>query len=236
MSTILAIAAHPGDALFTMGATVAQHIHAGGNGVFLNLTLGEKGHPTIPTREYGEMQRAATEKAAAMIGAGSEFLPFRDAEIPASEDAALAVCDSIRKHRPAIVITHWKGSWHKDHRNTYQIVRDAMFYAELRSLPREAPAHPMARLFFADNWEDADDYRPDVLLETTAIHQKWAEACALFPMWRGETGLIRYHDYYLSLARMRGCLGGFEYAVALMSDPEQQLKRIRSLDEHRGFL
>lgn len=42
-STILAIAAHPGDAVFTMGATVAQHIHNGGNGVFLSLSLGERG-------------------------------------------------------------------------------------------------------------------------------------------------------------------------------------------------
>jgi len=236
MSMIMAIAAHPGDALFTMGAAVAQHVHHGGSGVFVNLTLGEKGQSSVPTREYGEMQRAAAEKAAAMIGAETEFLPFRDAEIPASDEAALAVCDSIRKYRPAIVITHWKGSWHKDHRNTHRIVRDAIFYAGLPSLGRVFAAHPEPRLFFADNWEDADDYRYDVLLDTTAVHEKWAEACAVFPMWRGETGLIRYHDYYLSLARMRGCLGGFKYAVALMSDPEHRLKRILSLDEHCGFL
>ena len=36
-STIMAIAGHPGDALFTMGATVAQHIHNGGSGVFVSL-------------------------------------------------------------------------------------------------------------------------------------------------------------------------------------------------------
>jgi N-acetylglucosamine malate deacetylase 1 len=226
----MAIAAHPGDALFTMGAAVAQHIYVGGSGVFVNLTLGEKGHPTLPAVEYGAMQRDATVKAGALLGAQSEFLAYLDAEIPATEEAALAVCDLIRKHKPAILVTHWKGSWHKDHRNTHTIVRDAVFYAGLGALPRELPPHPAPKLFFADNWEDADDYRPDVLLDTTPVHQKWADACALFPMWRGETGLIRYHDYYLSLARMRGALGGFEFAAALMSDPEQQLTRIRSFD------
>ena len=53
----------------------------------------------------------------------------------------------------------------------------------------------------------------------------------MFPMWRGETGLIRYNDYYRSLAVMRGALAGFQYAVALMSDPAQRVRRIRSLDE-----
>ena len=32
-STIMAIAAHPGDGMFTMGAAVAQQIHEGGKGV-----------------------------------------------------------------------------------------------------------------------------------------------------------------------------------------------------------
>jgi LmbE family N-acetylglucosaminyl deacetylase len=236
MSKIMAVAAHPGDALFTMGAALAQHIHQGGSGVFVNLTLGEKGHPVIPPPHYGEMQRVATEKAAALLGAQTEFLSYPDAEIPATDEPALAICDCIRKHQPAILITHWKGSWHKDHRNAHNLVRDAIFYAELRALPRELPPHPPPRLLFADNWEDADNYRPDILLDITSVYRKWIEACAIFPMWRGETGLIRYHDYYQSLARMRGCLGGFEYAVALMSDPEQQLKRVQSLDSPQNFL
>ena len=73
-STILAIAAHPGDALFTMGAAVAQHIANGGQGAFLSLSLGERGHKTIPPAEYGQMQRAATEKAASLLGAETAFL------------------------------------------------------------------------------------------------------------------------------------------------------------------
>ena len=226
---LLAIAAHPGDALFTMGATVAQHIHNGGAGVFLNLSLGEKGHPSIPPRDYGEMQRTATEKAATLLGAQTEFLAYPDAEIPATNDAALLLNDLIRKHQPAIIITHWSGSWHKDHRNAHQLVRDAMFYAELPSLPRPLPAHPAARLYFAENWEDAANYQPDIYLDISPVYDKWMEACALFPMWRGETGLIRYNDYYRSLAVMRGCLAQFDYAVALMSDPEQRLQRVRSI-------
>lgn len=225
----MAIAAHPGDALFTMGAAVAQHIHDGGAGVFLSLSLGEKGHPNIAPAEYGEMQRAATEKAAKLLGAQAVFLTYPDAEIPASDAASFAICDVIRQHKPDVVITHWSGSWHKDHQNTFIVVRDAIFYAGLAAMARTRAAHGVRKLFFADNWEDAANYQPDTFLDITPVYGKWIEACALFPMWRGETGLMRYNDYYQSLAVMRGCLARSKYAVALMSDPNQRTSRVKSL-------
>jgi LmbE family N-acetylglucosaminyl deacetylase len=227
-STILAIAAHPGDALFTMGATVAQHIRNGGRGVFLSLSLGERGHKTIPPKEYGEMQRAATEKAAKLLGAEAAFLTYPDAEIPLDDEASFAVCDAIRQFKPALVVTHWSGSWHKDHQNCHALVRDALFYAGLAAIRREHAAHSVDKLFFAENWEDMANFQPDTYLDISAVYDRWLEACAAFPMWRGETG-FRYNDYYRSLAVMRGCLGGFQYAVALMSDPEQRSARVRSL-------
>lgn len=227
-STILAIAAHPGDALFTMGATVAQHIRNGGRGVFLSLSLGERGHKTIPPKEYGEMQRGATEKAAKLLGAEAAFLTYPDAEIPLHDEASFAVCDAIRQFKPALVVTHWSGSWHKDHQNCHALVRDALFYAGLAAIRREHAAHSVDKLFFAENWEDMANFQPDTYLDISAVYDRWLEACAAFPMWRGETG-FRYNDYYRSLAVMRGCLGGFQYAVALMSDPEQRSARVRSL-------
>lgn len=61
---IMAIAAHPGDGLFTMGAVLAQQIQRGGSGTLLSLSLGEKGAPKdIPIQQYGEMQRIATQKS-----------------------------------------------------------------------------------------------------------------------------------------------------------------------------
>jgi N-acetylglucosamine malate deacetylase 1 len=229
-ANILAIAAHPGDAFFTMGAAVAQHIHNGGSGAFLSLSLGEKGHRTIAPKQYGEMQRAAAEKAANHIGAEALFLTYPDGEIPANDEANFAVCDIIRRQKPGIIVTHWSGSWHKDHQNTFLIVRDAIFYAGLAAMPRSQPAHDVRKLFFADNWEDATNYQPDTFLDISPVFDKWAEACAMFPMWRGETGLIRYNDYYQSLAVMRGCLSGFGHAVALMSDPNQRSARVKSLE------
>lgn len=225
---ILAIAAHPGDVFFTMGATVAQHIASRGRGVFLSLSLGERGHKTILPREYGQMQRAASEKAAKILGAETAFLAYPDAEIPLNDEASFAVCDVIRKFKPAMVVTHWSGSWHKDHQNCHAIVHDAVFYAGLAAIARPEPAHNVAKIFYAENWEDIANFQPDTYLDISAVYEQWLGACEAFPMWRGETG-FRYNDYYRSLAVMRGCLSGFQYAVALMSDPEQRSERVRSL-------
>ena len=227
---IMAITAHPGDGLFTMGAALAQQINLGGKGVLLNLSMGEKGAPKdIPVQRYGEMQRAATEKAVHLLGAEAMFLTYPDAEIPFNEEICLAVCDVIREQKPAVIVTHWNGSWHKDHQNCHLIVRDAVFYAGLVTLSRTRPPHSGSKIYYADNWEDATNFVPDTYLDIDAVRDKWLEACDFYPMWRGQTGFFRYNDYYSSLSIMRGCLSGFKYAVALMSDSGQRVVRSRSL-------
>jgi len=227
---IMAIAAHPGDGLFTMGAVLAQQIERGGTGALLSLSLGERGAPKeIPVQQYGEMQRTATQKATHLLGADSIFLTYPDAEIPFNEESTLAVCDAIRQYRPDIILTHWSGSWHKDHQNCHLIVRDAIFYAALETLSRSLPAHTVSKIYHADNWEDATNFVPDTYLDIEAVFEKWLQACDFYPMWRGQTGFFRYNDYYSALAVMRGCLSGFKHAVALMSDTGQRTSRLRSL-------
>ncbi len=226
----MAIAAHPGDGMFTMGAVLAKQIERGGAGVLLSLSLGEKGAPkNIPVAQYGAMQRTATENAAHMLGAEAIFLDYRDAEIPFNEEISLQVCDAIREQQPDIVVTHWSGSWHKDHQNCHLIVRDAIFYAALETLARDRPAHVVSKVFYPENWEDIENFVPDTYLDIEAVHEKWLRACDLYPMWRGQTGFFRYNDYYTSLSVMRGCLSGFRHAAALMSDASQRTQHVQSL-------
>ena len=225
---IMAIAAHPGDAFFAMGAPVALEVSLGGQGAFLSLSLGERGSATIPAARYGEMQRDASDRAAKMLGARASFLTYPDGEIPVNEEIKFAVCDMIRQYRPAIVVTHWKGSWHKDHRACFNVVEDAVFYAALPAITRERPPHSVEKVYYAWNWEDAEGFRADTYLNIAPVFDTWMAACAIFPMWRGETG-FRYDDYYRSYAVQTGCLCGAPQAVALMSPPEQMVRRLRSL-------
>ncbi len=227
---VMAIAAHPGDGMFTMGAVLAKQIERGGAGVLLSLSLGEKGAPkNISVQQYGAMQRTATENAAHLIGAEAVFLDYPDAEIPFNDESSLRVSDALRKHRPEAVVTHWSGSWHKDHQNCHLIVRDAIFYAGLETLTRERPAHAVSKVFYAENWEDAANFLPNTYIDIDSVYEKWMQACDFYPMWQGQTGFFRYNDYYSSLSVMRGCLTGSRHAVALMSDINQRTQRLHSL-------
>ena len=88
----MAIAAHPGDGLFTIEAVLAQQIELQGSGALLCLSMGEKGVPKdILVKQYGEMQRTATQKATHMLRAEVIFLSYPDAEIPFNEESALRV-------------------------------------------------------------------------------------------------------------------------------------------------
>ena len=204
---IMAITAHPGDGLFTMGATLAQQINRGGTGIVLSLSLGERGAPKdIAVQRYGEMQRTATEKAARLLGAETIFLTYPDAEIPFNEESTLAVCDAIREHKPDVIVTHWSGSWHKDHQNCHLIVRDAVFYAGLTTLTRSHPAHSVSRIFYADNWEDASNFVADTYVDIEAIYEKWMQACDFYPMWRGRQG---FSDITITTAHFQSCADVF---------------------------
>lgn len=227
---IMAITAHPGDGLFTMGAALANQVARGGSAVLLSLSFGEKGAPkNIPVAEYAELQKTATEKATSLIGAENRFILYPDAEIPFNDESSMRVADAIREHKPHIVITHWSGSWHKDHQNCHLIAHDAIFYAGLDTLPRKYPAHTVLKVFFAENWEDALNFVPDTYVNIEPAYQKWLQACDFYPMWRGQTGFFRYNDYYSSLAVMRGCLAGCHVAVALMSENSQRAQQLQTL-------
>jgi hypothetical protein len=101
--------------------------------------------------------------------------------------------------------------------------------SRLGTIARALPPHNPGKTFYADNWEDATNFQPDTYLDITPVCEKWLEACDLYPMWRGQAGFFRYNGCYRSLAVMRGCLSGFKYAVALMTDPNQLLYKVRSL-------
>ena len=222
-STIMAIAAHPADAVFAMGAQVAKHVSQGWNGVFVSLSLGELGSLELTPEQYGAQNQNALKEAAEGLDCKWEVLPFKDAKIPLGDDSSFAVGDVIRKYKPDVILTHWKGSWHKDHHRCALIVFDAIFLAGWPPIERDLPAHGVSRLYYCENWEDMDEFKPDTYLDVTDVHDKWVSACEKFHIWANAS--FRYDDYYLAMATVRGTLGSAEKAVALMSSPDHRNER-----------
>lgn len=219
--TILAIGAHAGDAELTMGPLLTAERARGTRVVILDLTLGERGHPTLSVEQYGAQKRREATEVAAAIGAELEVGPYHDAEIPNDEAARRWVAAVIRRVRPTLVLTHWRESMHRDHATTSAIVRDAVLLAALPGVSGvEGRPHRGVALWYAENWEDATGFSPYIYVGVdSASWSRWRTAVSTFEFARGATG-FPYVEYYDALGRVRGIEARKGRAVAFDIEPE----------------
>ncbi|MBM4457964.1 MAG: PIG-L family deacetylase [Chloroflexi bacterium] len=223
---LMVIGAHAGDAENMAGATVLKHTRGGHRATIVHLTLGEAGHPTLPPAVYAGQRKREIQASAGLMGADVVTLDYRDGELPVSEAIKLQVCDLIRQAQPTIILTHWRGSFHKDHVATHEIVRDAIFYAALPAVQRAAQPHRVQGLYFPENWEDMDGWRADIYLDVSAVWDEYLAVLRSHEFIRGGISTFRYLDYYDALGTTRGCLGGFRKAAALMLPPGAWVRRL----------
>lgn len=215
---ILFIGAHAADMEFTAGALAAKFTRAGHKATFLALTLGEKGHRSLSPAEYAEQKQREATECARLLGAEARWLDIPDGNLLVDEATKLRVAAEIRAVRPTVVVTHWSGSFHKDHANCHAIMEDARFYACLKTqeVPGGLEAAPGFRLYYAENWEDPYGYDPQVYVNTSEVHEQWIEACNQYEIFRPGGASFRYQDYYRALSVCRGALASYPHAITLM--------------------
>ena len=170
----LAVGAHPDDAEFGAGATLAKWAAAGAHVNIMVLTDGSKGSwdPSVKPADLKLTRAKEQVEAARRLGAaGVVNLGFADGELEYSMELRAQVCEQIRLQRPQAVLTHdpWRPYlWHPDHRVTGWAVvdgivaaRDPLFFPE--QLKRGLQPHrPRVLLLWAadqpDHWEDATGF------------------------------------------------------------------------------
>lgn len=217
--TIMAIGGHIGDMELTAGAVLAKHSLLGDRVITVALTAGEKGNPKeITTVEYKKQKIEEAKKFARMLNGEAIVLEYGDGELPDNEEVRYQVCDLIRKYKPTILITHWKNSIHKDHRNTYKIVKDAQFYAGISGFKREEPAHYAGGPYYAENWEDPEGFTPYIYIDTTEGHELWKKAVSTH-WFVTNSNSFKYLEYYEHLSVVRGAEIRRPHAQAFAVDP-----------------
>jgi len=211
---LVVIGAHIGDCEVMAGGIAAKAVKDGWKVHFIHMTSGEKGHPKLTPEKYLEQKKREALKFGEKIGVQVHFMPYKDGELENTLEVRTRLATLLRKIRPNIIITHWKGSLHKDHIVTYEVVMEAVFYAANPWVDIEGkPVY--SRVYYAESWEDRDGFQPEIYIDISEVFKKWIEALKLCAFARGETG-FNYIDYYSSLARIRGLEAGFEYAQTLM--------------------
>lgn len=202
--TILAIGAHAGDIELTAGQLLLAQHDRGDRVVILHMTLGEGGNPTLSPEQYGAQKKREAQAVASAMGAEVMFAPYRDGEIPNTEEVRRYVADVIRQVKPTLVVTHWKNSMHRDHANTSVIVQDAVLLASLEGVKTAHPAWRGVRgVWYAENWEDPEGFHPYVYVSTAGVVSRWKEIVSSYEFAHTATG-FPYIDYYTALATVRG--------------------------------
>ena len=169
----LTIGAHPDDAEFGAGGTLARWAAAGCEVFMLIVTDGSKGtwDRTIDSNELTRIRREEQQQAAGVIGATDVvMLHHRDGELEYTMALREELCLWIRRLRPNVVLTHdpWRRYMlHPDHRITgwaaidgVVAARDHLFFPG--QLDGDLTEHrPEALLLWAadepDHWEDIAD-------------------------------------------------------------------------------
>ncbi|HEY3064300.1 MAG TPA: PIG-L deacetylase family protein [Methylomirabilota bacterium] len=173
---VLVVTAHPDDAEFGAGGTVAKFVKEGREVTYVIVTNGNKGssdRTMTPDRLRG-IRETEQRNAARMLGVeGVEFLGYEDGEVEDTRTLRRDVTREIRRARPDLIITqnphrtyNLYGS-HRDHRITagvvldcvYPLARDHMAFPEL--MPEYEP-HKVREVYVMQ-WQ-----RPRIVVDITA--------------------------------------------------------------------
>lgn len=236
---VLAIGAHPDDIEFGAGATLAKWAAAGTVVHHLVCTDGSKGtwDPDADTVAL-VARRRDEQRAAARILSGEQagpeeqgrviFLGRVDGELENDVATRTEIVKAIRTLKPDVVMTHdpWKRyRLHPDHRNTGQLVCDAIvgardphFYKQLGL----APHRPVALMLFeADLPNHAEDVATTLAVKLEALLAHESQFESTMKAADGDPDLIEAFRARITnrLAEL-GAPWGLEYAevFALMVD------------------
>ncbi len=130
---VLVISAHPDDAEFGVGGTVAKWTEEGKRVVYVVCTSGEKGtdERNISPLQLAAVRREEQRAAAQVLGVAQViFLHYVDQEVEDTPTFRKDIVRVIRQFRPSLVATsdpYRRYLWHRDHRIVGQVVMDAVY-------------------------------------------------------------------------------------------------------------
>jgi len=151
--------AHPDDVELSCGGTAAKLVKDGLRIGIVDLTRGEMG-----TRGTPQTRRREAASAAKALGATfRQQLDFGDGNLRTGREEELELIAILRARQPKLVIAPYPDDRHPDHTRTGRLVTEASFYAGLKSLKTDLPAHrPQTVLYYLQNYMFAPSFVVDV--------------------------------------------------------------------------
>jgi len=173
-STYMIVVAHPDDAEFSAGGTVALAATEGKHVILIQVTSGNRGTSdrAISPERMAEVREAEQLESAARLGIHKTvFLRCGDGELMPDLALREKIVRMIREHKPDVIITHdpfRPYALHPDHRAVglattdavYPTARDHLYFAE--HVTEGLEPHKTAEIWFSGSDQ------PDRFVDITA--------------------------------------------------------------------
>ena len=204
--SLVVVSAHAGDFVWRAGGALALAASRGQRATVVCLSFGERGESARAWREgrslaeIKALRQAEAEQAASLLGADIRFFDAGDYPLLESAELADRLVQLFREVVPTVVLTHTLSDpYNGDHPAAARTAIQARILAQ--AIGYEAPGEPLGAppLFhFEPHQPELSDFKPDVLLDITAVFETKRKAMESLPaqqhMW----------EYYSDLARRRG--------------------------------
>jgi len=214
---VLTVMAHPDDAEFLCGGTLALLRDRGWEVHIASATAGDCGTATLSQDEIAAIRREEGRKAAAVLGGAYHCLEARDLLVFYDETLVRRATALYRQVRPHVVITHNPKDYMPDHEQISLVARAACFNAPIPNAPvggprRDPPAPRIPHLYYADPVEGKDPLgeavRPALVVDTSSVLDRKVEMLAAHVSQRE---WLRHHhgmDEYIESMRRSGAERG----------------------------
>jgi len=222
-NTVLTLMAHPDDAEFLCGGTLALLADLGWEVHIASATPGDCGTVSLKPEEIAAIRREEGARAARVIGGTYHCLERRDLRVHYDDETIREATGLLRRVRPRLLITHSPADYMLDHEQISMVARAAAFNAAVPNAPSPPglqPAEAIPHVYYADPAEGKDPFgnrvmptvlidvgsKMDVKLEMIACHASQRE-------WlQKHHGMDEYVETGRRWTREQGKLARCEYA------------------------
>lgn len=163
--TVLCIVAHPDDAEFQCGGTLALLAAKGWQVVIATMTPGQAGSTELGPEEISAVRRKEAANAASVLKGDYHCLECEDIFVLYDRPTIMKTIELIRKVKPAMVFTASPSDYIVDHEVTSKVTQTACLAAGIPNIstPGLPPFSPIPVLYYCDPLQGKDILGEEVL-------------------------------------------------------------------------
>jgi LmbE family N-acetylglucosaminyl deacetylase len=198
---ILAVVSHPDDETFGCGGTLSHHAMFGEPVDVLCLTCNPR-EREVEFREAADSLKVVNP------------ILLHNLHVEESNEFIKTVSDEIVRKQPRVVITHVPFDYHREHRATYKIVKEAIEWVAHTTTYESCKVE---RLLLME--VNTLIHSPHVIVDISDVaDNKWdAVNCYASQLAKFDWGY--YQKFNLKKAELRGVQGNVKYAEAFLEEP-----------------